>query len=62
MGRLVLLVPITLALTACMSNLEAKKMPGTDLSAAKTIYVQKLTADEHGVDQLITNQLTRMGY
>lgn len=62
MGRLVLLVTITLALTACMSNLEAKKMPGTDLSATKTIYVQKLTTDEHGVDQLIANQLTRMGF
>ena len=62
MGMLVLLVPVILTLTACAESLNAKKMPGADLAPLKTVYVQKLTADEHGVDQLITNQLTRMGF
>jgi hypothetical protein len=48
---------------ACASpTLEAKKMPGADLSPLKTVYVQKLAADERGIDQLIANQLTRMGF
>lgn len=37
-------------------------MPGADLSPLKTVYVEKLTADERGIDQLIASQLTRMGF
>ena len=37
-------------------------MPGADLSPLKTVYVQKLAVDERGIDQLIANQLTRMGF
>lgn len=62
MVRLALLVPVVFMFAGCVSNLEAKKMPGADLSAVRTIYVQKLTTDEHSVDQLIVNQLTRMGF
>ena len=57
-----LLAPVILMFAACASNLEAKKMPGADLSTLKTIYVQKLAADERGIDLLIANQLTRMGF
>jgi hypothetical protein len=61
-GMLALLAPVVLMFAACASNLEAKKMPGADLSPLKTVYVQKLAADERGIDQLIANQLTRMGF
>ena len=62
MGVLALLVPVVLMFVGCASNLEAKKMPGADLSPLKTVYVQKLAADERGIDLLIANQLTRMGF
>ena len=62
MRILVLLVPVILALTACAESLTAKRMPGADLSPLKTVYVQKLPADERGIDLLIANQLTRMGF
>jgi len=62
MGMLVLLVPVILTLTACAESLTAKRMPGADLSPLKTVYVQKLPADERGIDLLIANQLTRMGF
>ncbi len=61
--RLVFFAPIIFMFAACASpTLEAKKMPGADLSPLKTVYVQKLAADERGIDQLIANQLTRMGF
>lgn len=59
---LALLAPVILMVAACASNLEAKKMPGADLSPLKTVYVHKLATDERGIDQLIANQLTRMGF
>lgn len=62
MGKLALLAPVILVFAACASNLEAKKMPGADLAPLKTFYVQKLATDDHGVEQLITSQLTRMGF
>lgn len=62
MGMLVLLVPVILTLTACAESLIAKRMPGADLSPLKTVYVQKLPADGRGIDLLIANQLTRMGF
>lgn len=62
MGMLPLLILILLSFTACAESLDAKKMPGADLSPLKTVYVQKLAADERGIDRLIANQLTRMGF
>ena len=41
---------LLLLCTACASNLEAKRVPGTDLSQLKTFYVQKLAADGRGVE------------
>lgn len=62
-GLLVFIVPVIFMFAACASpTLEAKKMPGADLSPLKTVYVEKLTADERGIDQLIASQLTRMGF
>jgi len=59
--RLLLLV-LTLSVSACASNLEAKRVPGTDLAQLKTFYVQKLPADGRGVDQLIADRLNLMGF
>lgn len=61
-GMWLLLIPVILSFTACAESLNAKKIPGADLSPLKTVYVHKLATDERGVDQLIANQLTRMGF
>ena len=61
-GMRVVLVSFILMFAACASNLESKKMPGADLSPLKSVYVQMLAADERGIDLLIGNQLTRMGF
>ena len=59
----VLLAPVMLLFAACAApTLVAKKMPGAELSPIKTVFVQRLAADERGIDQLIVNQLTRMGF
>jgi hypothetical protein len=42
--------------------LQAKKTPGTDLSLLKSFYVQKLPADERGIERLIADRLTQMGF
>lgn len=60
---IVFLAPVIFMFAACASpTLQAKKMPGADLSSLKTIYVEKLAADDRGIDQLIASQLTRMGF
>jgi hypothetical protein len=48
--------------TGCSSTLQAKKTPGTDLSVLKSFYVQKLPADERGIERLIADRLTQMGF
>ena len=60
--HLSLLALLLLFLTSCSSTLEAKKTPGTDLSRLKTFYVQKLPADGRGVEQLLADRLTLMGF
>ena len=57
-----LVMLVLLLATGCSSTLEAKRMPGTDLSILKTFYVQKLAADERGIEQLIAQRLTHMGF
>jgi hypothetical protein len=56
------LILVSLFLTACSSTLNAKKSPGTDLTRLKSFYVQKLPADERGVEVLIARRLTQMGF
>lgn len=46
----------------CSSTLQAKRAPGADLSSLKTFYVQKLPADERGIERLIADRLTQMGF
>lgn len=60
---LAFLAPAVLMFAACASpTLEVKKMPDADLLPIKTVFVQRLAEDERGIDQLIVNQLTRMGF
>ncbi len=44
------------------STLQATKAPGADLSRLKTFYVQRLPADERGIEQLIAKELIKTGY
>lgn len=53
---------IALGFTACVSNLEARKTPGADLSNLKTFYVQRLAGEGRGVERLITDRLIQMGF
>jgi len=62
MRNLSLIAVVVLALTGCMSNLESRKISGTDLSPLKSFYVQKRTEDERGIDRLIADRLTLMGF
>lgn len=56
------IVLMLLLCTACVSNLEAKRVPGADLSQLKTFYVQKLPADGRGVERMIADRLNLMGF
>ena len=61
-SALALVLFVLLLTTGCASSLQAKKMPGTDLSKLKTFYVQKLAADGRGIEQVIASRLTYMGF
>jgi len=49
------------ALAGCATQ-NVSHAPGADLSTLKTIYVQKLAADQRGVDLLFVKQLNEWGY
>jgi hypothetical protein len=55
------LLVLTLLLAAC-SSLSVQKQAGTNLTHFKKIYVEHRLADGRGVDQLITQELSRLGY
>ncbi|HXA79702.1 MAG TPA: hypothetical protein VNV14_00410 [Opitutaceae bacterium] len=55
------LLVLTLLLAAC-SSLSVQKQAGTNLAGFKKIYVEHRLADGRGVDQLITQELSRLGY
>lgn len=52
---------LTLVLTACATSNSARA-PDADLRRLKTFYVARLPADERGIEKLIVNRLTVMGY
>lgn len=56
------IVFMVFSLAACIANLESRKPAGTDLSNLKTFYVQKLPEEGRGVERMLADQLTRMGY
>lgn len=61
MAQCSLVVSVLLLATGCAQTLEATKLPGADLSKVKSFYVQKLPADERGIEQLIARRLTARG-
>jgi hypothetical protein len=48
-------------LTGCATH-SVSHAPGADVSTIKTIYVQKLPADQRGIDLLFVKQLNEWGY
>jgi hypothetical protein len=62
LARTVWLLPALLLLAGCVSNQTASKAPSADLSKLKSFHVVKLEKDERGINDLITAQLTEMGF
>jgi hypothetical protein len=52
---------LAFALTGCAS-MKSSKEPGTDLSKLQTFYVQRLPADQRGIERLLSDRLNAMGY
>jgi hypothetical protein len=50
-----------LLLAAC-AGMKSTKAPGTDLTQLKTFYVQRLPADQRGIERLISERLNALGY
>jgi hypothetical protein len=56
-----LLFVLTWLLAAC-SSLSTQKQADANLTRFKKVYVEHRLADGRGVDQLITRELSRLGY
>lgn len=56
------LIFMTFAFMGCVANLGSTKPAGTDLSYLKTFYVQKLPGEGRGVERMLAERLTKMGY
>jgi hypothetical protein len=50
------------ALLGGCANLSASKAPDADLQKLKTFYVQRLPADNRGIEKLLASRLTTLGY
>jgi hypothetical protein len=55
------LLAITLLLAAC-SSLSIQKQAGANLTRSQKVYVERRFADGRGIDQLIVQELSRLGY
>jgi hypothetical protein len=53
---------VALMLTAGCATKEVMKAPGADVSSLRAFYVQKLPADGRGIEKVISDQLSAMGY
>jgi len=66
MKRALVLVALLLAsvlASGCASvSVNASVAPNLDLKTLKTFYVRKLSADERGIEKLIADRLSKMGY
>lgn len=51
---------MTVLASGC-ATLDASKAPGADLTKLKSLYVQRLPADERGVQRIISDRLNLMG-
>ena len=60
--RPLLLLPILLLVGGCITQNSASKNPNADLKTLKSFYVQRLPADQRGVEKIIAQQLTALGY
>lgn len=56
------LVIMVFFVTGCIANLESTTIPGANLSTLKTLYVLKSPGEGRGVERLIADRLTQMGY
>ena len=56
------LIVVAIGLLAGCATQNVSHAPGADLSKAKTFYVQKLSADQRGIEQLFAKQLNQWGY
>ena len=61
MKKILLSIACILLLAAC-SSLSMQKQSDTSLTHFKKIYVEHRLADDRGIDQLITQELSRLGY
>jgi len=61
MKKIFLSIACLLLLTAC-SSMSIQKQASTNLTRFKTVYVEHRLADGRGVDQLITQELSHLGY
>lgn len=52
---------LLLVLSGC-ATMSASRSPGADLTKIKSIYVVKLAADGRGINSVIANQASLMGY
>jgi hypothetical protein len=59
--RLWLIVVAVSLLVGCGTQ-RVSHSPGADLSKAKTFYVQKLPADQRGIEKVFARQLNEWGY
>lgn len=56
--------PIILGLLLLFSgcaSVDSTRVPGSSLDSIKTLYVQRLPADQRGVEKIIADELTKMG-
>ena len=56
------LIAIAIGVLAGCATQNVSHAPGADLSSIKTIYVQKLPADQRGIEKLFARQLNEWGY
>ena len=58
---LLTLLLLKVILSGCAS-MSSNSAPKADMDALETFYVQKLPADERGIEKVISNQLVELGY
>lgn len=57
-----LLIAISLFATGCANRATATPYPKAEVNKLKTVYVKKLPADIHGINNLIVEKFRTMGY
>ena len=58
---LTLVIPAAILMSSCAS-ISTKKAPSANLTNLNTFYVQRLPADERGIERVISDQLNLLGY